>query len=245
MKKSVILLIVFLLSGAVIAWSVGQQEDPAGQGAPAKQVLEYWHFWGGKSEYPAIKKVMDSFTAKHPEIEIKESNYANAELRRQLELSFMAGDPPDLYNGPVGYGFRSYQMAGHLQPISDVWKEVGGDEIFPGGVKSVVTWEGEAWTMPIIVSQVNNVYYNVKVFNETGIAPVTNYEDFQQICDKLKASGVNALVGAGGSATWTQYALFPFVINELGPQGYMDMAQGKLEFDSPTMKGLWREYKKY
>jgi len=243
MKKSVILLI--LLLSAALTWSAGQQETPAEQGSAAKQVLEYWHFWGGKSEYPAIKKVMDAFTAQHPEIEIKESNFGNAELRRQLELSFMAGDPPDMYNGPVGYGFRSYQMAGHLQPISDVWKEVDGENIFPEGVKSVVTWEGEAWTMPALVFQTNNVYYNVKVFNETGVAPVTNYEDFQKICNKLKASGVNALIGAGGSATWTQYALFPFVINELGPQGYKDMAQGNLEFDSAVMKKLWGQYKQY
>jgi glucose/mannose transport system substrate-binding protein len=131
-----------------------------------------------------------------------------------------------------------------LEPITDVWNEVKGNEIFPKGLAAVCYFEGQAWAMPVDLHTLNEVWYNVSVFKRLGLKPPETWADFAQVCRTLKSNSI-APMTAALRGPWAVYTLFPFLIETLGATGYRDLGRGEISFQDDRIKKAFAMYKEY
>ena len=222
MKKKVfllILLVIFVLSVLPVF------------AANTENVVEIWHSWTSGKEVQSITCLIDSFREKYPEISIKDRAIpgSTAEIRQQLGVAFIGGNPPEICALGPGYNLKSYVDAGRLRPITDVWNEISGNKIFPEGIAKVIVFDNEAWAVPLNIHTINTVWYNVKVFEKYNLEEPKTWEEFKHVCSVLKENGLEPITAAG---FWSVYALYPFLITTLGPEGYAALGQGKVSFTS-------------
>jgi len=221
-KKKVfllILLVIFILS--VLPVFAENTEN----------VVEIWHYWTAGREAQSINCLIDSFREKYPEISIKDRAIpgSTAQIRQQLGVAFMGGNPPEIFQVTPGYNLKSFTDAGRLTPITDVWNEIKGNEIFSEGITKIAVFDNEAWVVPLDIHTINTVWYNVKVFKKYNLEEPKTWEEFKHVCSVLKENGLEPITAAG---FWSVYALYPFLITTLGPEGYAALGQGKVSFTS-------------
>lgn len=197
--------------------------------ANTENVVEIWHSWTAGKEVQSITCLIDSFREKYPEISIKDRAIpgSTAEIRQQLGVAFIGGNPPEICALGPGYNLKSYADAGRLIPITDVWNEVRGNKIFPEGIAKVTVFDNEAWAVPLNIHTINTVWYNVKVFEKYNLEEPKTWEEFEHVCSVLKENGLEPMTAAG---FWSVYALYPFLVTTLGPEGYAALGQGKISF---------------
>ncbi|MCJ7618429.1 MAG: ABC transporter substrate-binding protein, partial [Desulfobacterales bacterium] len=222
MKKKVfllILLVIFVLSVLPVF------------AASTENVVEIWHYWTAGREAQSISCLMDSFREKYPEVSVKDRTIpgSTAELRQQLGIAFMGGNPPEIFQVGPGYNLKSYVDAGRLSPITDVWNEISGNKIFPEGIAKLTVFNNEAWAVPLNIHTISTVWYNVKVFEKYNLEEPKTWEEFKHVCSVLKENGLEPIAAAG---FWSVYALYPFLITTLGPEGYVAIGEGEVNFTS-------------
>lgn len=64
-------------------------------------------------------------------------------------------------------------------------------------VENPIQYNGKTYIVPTI-RQTQGVIYNKKIFNELGIQEPETFQDFLNICEKIKESGVDPLLVCGG-----------------------------------------------
>jgi len=222
MKKKVfllILLVIFVLSVLPVF------------AASTENVVEIWHYWTAGREAQSISSLIDSFREKYPEVSVKDRTIpgSTAELRQQLGIAFMGGNPPEIFQVGPGYNLKSYVDAGRLSPITDVWNEISGNKIFPEGIAKLTVFNNEAWAVPLNIHTISTVWYNVKVFEKYNLEEPKTWEEFKHVCSVLKENGLEPIAAAG---FWSVYALYPFLITTLGPEGYVAIGEGEVNFTS-------------
>jgi ABC-type glycerol-3-phosphate transport system substrate-binding protein len=79
----------------------------------------------------------------------------------------------------------------------------------------------------------NVIFYNKKVFNDLGLQPPTTWEEFLEVCDKIKQAGITPLV-IGNSDLWTAGNWVAHIISRVvGEDAYSEAMQLKQPFNSP------------
>ena len=233
--RSRLLLIVLLLLcfSAAAVWSEGVK------------VLNVWTYWGAGAELDAVNAIVNGWKAKNPGVAVEVRGLPSSdELRRQVSASLLGGNPPEVFTSGAGYSVKSWADAGATAPITSVWKEIGGNKIFPRGVASVTYFDNEAWAIPLNIHVLNYVWYNVKVFEKYKISPPKTWLEFEKICKLLKQNGIAPTVGAL-KGPWAVYTLYPFLIKNLGASGYRKLGAGEVSFLSDSIKKSFKDYKRY
>ncbi len=212
-----------LFAGAITATS-----------AYAQDTYEIWHYYAAGSELAG----MEALIANGNEA-VDEANFKGViipgnvvELRRQLQTAFLGGQPPAAYQSSMAFELKAFVDGGRLHPLTEVWSEINGDEIFPDGVQRVVKIDGVPYGVPYDLSLINNVFYNVEIFEELGLEAPTDWESFLATCSALSDAGYQPLGNAGGPF-WSLYNFYAPLVSVLGVDGYYQLASGEIGFDSP------------
>lgn len=205
--------------------------------AAQAQDAELWHFFSSGSEAEGLDALVAIANAKNADNPISPKVFPGniLEMRRSIQTSLMGGNPPAAYGSGFGYELKTFADGGHLRPMDDVWARIRGDEIFPDGVKRVTMVDGHPMGIPFDLSLINNVFYNKKVLETNGVAVPTDWDSFIAACDALRAKGVEPLGNAGGPY-WSMYNFYPALISTVGVDGYYQLADGSLAFDSPEFR---------
>lgn len=208
----------------------------------AAQTVAFWHYWGAGGERDAVDALIAAAEeATGLEVEDRFISGAATEMRRQLSTAFMAGRPPGVYQSSLGYDLKVFVDAGRLRPLDDVWARVGGEEIFPEGLRRVVSIDGHPYAIPLNMHVTNHVFYNVKVFDELGLTPPTTWEEFHEVSAILRENGVEPLANAGGS--WSLYHIYISMAEVLGAEGYFAASRGEIPFDGPEFRAVFEHYR--
>ncbi len=156
-------------------------------------------------------------------------------LRQQVQVSITGGSPPMAYQFNSGYDLTQIADSGRILDIKDVWQEMRGDEIFPEGLRRIITFDGVRAAIPISLSIVNDVFYNKEVFDRLGLVPPTRWEEWNQVCEKLEANNV-ACLGNSSGWPWSFYNFYAPLLSVVGEEGYWQFARGELSFTGPEMR---------
>jgi len=258
--KSAITKIQAIIAIVVIAVGVGvasafvtyQLVRPA---PPAKaNLLEIYHWWTSGGEKAAIDALVEVFKRRYPDVGVIQSPVAGGAgyvMKAVMKSMVAAGEAPDAFQVHAGYEMKPYVDAGYLEPIDDLWKEEGWEEVFPAVVKDMVKWRGHYYAVPVNIHRANVLWYNKRMLDEHGIDPATlnTWDGFFAACEKLRAAGIKYPIAMGGKGKWEIAHALEQIFASMGIDFYQDLVNGKITDPShpKLVKAfeIFRDYLKY
>jgi len=163
----VIILVVII---AVLVGIIVYLTQPSAPQVERKLLIYHWWTAGGEKE--AINAVFNIFLQQYKDVEIVENPVAGgagAVMKAVIWGLLAAGTPPDTFQVHAGGELKEYVDAGYLQPVDDIWRELGLEQVIPPTLQSMCKFGGHYYAVPINVHRSNVLWYNPKIFNELGI----------------------------------------------------------------------------
>jgi ABC-type glycerol-3-phosphate transport system substrate-binding protein len=221
------------LAVSLLALSVAAGSAPAS----AQQVPEFWHYMGVGGEYDGVKAMIAEINKQNPDAPVTERVIPGHTqgLRQQVQVSLMGGTPPMAYQFNSGYDLTQVANSGRILDIEDVWQDIRGDEIFPEGLRRIITFDGVHTALPISLSIVNDVFYNKALFEKLNLTPPTTWEEWNTVCETLEANNV-ACLGNSAGWPWSFYNFYAPLLSVVGEEGYWQFARGELSWTGPEMR---------
>ncbi len=208
--------------------SASQSSEPAGE----KQVtLKVLSFKSGQ-EIGNMEQLNEKFEQENPGIQIELEAKGGTAYKELLKARAASGELADVVMVHPGYSsLGPYAEADYLLDLSgEPW---AGD--IADSAKSVTSFEGKLYALPNDLAALG-VYYNKEVFEKLGLAVPTTYDEFLEICEKIKASGMNAIALNKDWQIFDTYTFAPSWIYANHPD-----FDDKMNAGEGTFAGVWEE----
>ncbi|MCM3110982.1 ABC transporter substrate-binding protein [Lederbergia lenta] len=191
MKKFFLIYTILTLSLGIFL--IGCSKEPTGTKTGSEKggtkEFTYWYPWGGDSEKWDNWR-MDKFAKEYPDHKIH-AVYAPPDggLSNGKLLSAISGsNPPDVVISNDYAAAYALAAQGALEPLDEYLQGEGFDDstVLPS-FHDVMKFDGETYLFPQD-SNVNLLYYNVKMFEEAGLdpnKPPTTIEELDEYAEKL------------------------------------------------------------
>ena len=107
---------------------------------------------------------------------------------------------------------------------------------YPSDLEKLGEIKGHLYGLIIKGANKSTVWYNVKTFNDAGVKPPTNWNDFLKVAKTLKAAGTPAY-SIGGADGWTLTDLFENIyLRQAGPAKYDQLSKHQIKWTDPSVK---------
>jgi glucose/mannose transport system substrate-binding protein len=201
---------------------------------PEERKLEIFHWWTAPGEREAADAMFAALKEAYPDIEVVENPVAGGggvSHRVVLQARLAAGIPPDTWQTLGGAELKSYVDGGYLEPLDDLWAELGYADVIPGPLAKAVTIDGHPYVVPLNMHIQNILYYNKALFDELGLEPPKNYEELIAACEAIKAAHPEmAPMGLGTKEKWEAAFVLDSLLLELGgPEYYVKLFKGEVD----------------
>lgn len=249
MKKTFALVIAMVLILAVFAGcgntatsSASEPASTAGSTSDAVEEAEEYvihyptHQIGSNSSAPANAEMVRTFNEKYAgqyRIEVEEvpgdQNYLD-----KMKILAAANDLPDLVYGSnlldVVYSMGGAMSLNDALDADPEWKA-----LFPETVLSHNSRNGDIIALPN-EGQLIGYYYNTELFAQAGIeAPAKTWDEFFDICAKLKDAGITPVSMQTGDNAWCSQLVLSQMIAASGSEGftYMNSTEKHSDYEQP------------
>jgi glucose/mannose transport system substrate-binding protein len=204
--------------------------------------LEVFSWWTSGGEAAALNALFNTYKTQYPSVGIINATVAGGSgsaARPVLQTRLAVNNPPDTWQTHPGWELLGqYVGPGYCEPITDLYHSEGWDKAFPKALVNMVSQDGQAYAVLAGVHHGNVLWYNKKLLDKHGIKIGNSiaFDDFFAICDKLRSAGISA-IGVGDSGIWASAQLFEnTLLGVIGPQGWVDLFNGKMKWDDPKVK---------
>src|ERR1700761_8863919 len=211
-------------------------------GALGAEQVSVLHWWTSGGESKAIRVLKDDmqkqvYTGK----DFAVAGGAGAPAMTALKTQVISGNAPSAaqIKGPL---IQEWAEQGVLVPIDSVagdWKKN-----LPPEIDKIIHADGHYVAAPFSVHRVNWLYINKAALDKAGGKVPTNWNDFFQVADKMKAAGIMPI--AMGGQPWQDLTLWEDVVLSQGADFYkkaiVDLDQKTLT--SPQMVGVFDTVRK-
>jgi len=199
-----------------------------------KKPIRMYHVWGGAEEEP-WHKVLTAFETKSGIV--VDDVIKGSEWREAILTEIAAGNPCDVAVSWSGTFITDLAKKGQVLDITD---DVGPlVKNFPGGTVDGVTLNGRLYAAPTKFSAWV-VGYNKKVFEKLGISVPTNLDEFEAVCEKIKAAGIIPL--ASTLRDGAQFHIDHLIMSLYGPEFYAKLWQRhEVSWASPEVKTVFEK----
>ncbi len=156
----------------------------------------------------AYAKMVASFEAAHPDIEVDMLPVSQTDLWPKLAASYAGGDVPDLVLQVTAENIVSLYGQGLLEPLTDVVKEIGEDD-FEESARNLYFDKGEYFAVPASNNCVSLLWYRTDLLDQAGLAPPKTWSDFIAMAKALTGNGMYGAsmpygqAAMANSITWT------------------------------------------
>lgn len=177
---------------------------PAGaQAVLADDEIVYWNISTENPGRDIQEAAVNKFNAE------TESGYTvdnihiqNDTYKEKLVVAMSSGECPDMYSCWSGGPMFEYIESGYAQPIDDLFKEKGLDELLLDSAIEQASYNGHIYAIPYQNIALAGIFYNKEMFEQYGLEEPKTLSDLENICDTLKENGVIPFALANGSK-WT------------------------------------------
>src|SRR5215813_7818873 len=229
-------------------FAIGQA--PLTSGAPVENKLEVFSWWTSGGEAAALNELFNVYKKQDPGVEIVNATVAGgggSAALPVLQTRLAGGNPPDSWQIHPGWElFGGYVQANYCEPITDLYKSEGWDNVVPKDLIDMLTKNGQTYAVLVGVHRGNDLWYNKKVLEKNGIkvGDKMTFDEVFAAAEKLKGAGVTPLA-VGDSGIWATAQLFEnTLLGTVGPQGWTDLFHGKMAWDDPKVKQAAETYGK-
>jgi glucose/mannose transport system substrate-binding protein len=142
-----------------------------------------------------------------------------------------AGIPPDTFQTLGGAELKAYVDGGALEPLDDLWEELGYYDVVPGPLAKAVSVDGHPYVVPLNMHIQNILYYDQALFDELGLEAPKTYDDMIAAAQAIQeAYPDKAPLGLGTVENWEA----PFVLDSIllevgGPEYYVQLHKGEID----------------
>jgi multiple sugar transport system substrate-binding protein/raffinose/stachyose/melibiose transport system substrate-binding protein len=210
--------------------------------AVEKQKLIYNSYASDPEPRAADEEIVQMFMEKYPNIEVIHSTVAHEDFKQAIRAYLTASTPPDVMTWFAGNRARFFIDNDQIMDISDLWASEGWNESYPKGFQALSTVDGKQYFLPTSWYWWA-VYYRKSIFEEQGLEPPETWEEFLDVCAKLKEAGYTPLA-IGTKYRWTAAAWFDYLNMRVnGPEFHINLMLGKEKYDDPRVAEVfdyWR-----
>jgi alpha-glucoside transport system substrate-binding protein len=186
--------------------------------------------WTG-AEGEAFQAVLDGFKEENPDVKV--SYKAAAEPATVLSTSVEGGNPPDIAALPQPGFMTEFAQRGALKPID--FAEDAIKEGFSQSWLDLGTVDGKLYGLFFKGANKSTIWYNVPVFEDAGVEPAENWDDFLAAGDTIASSGVPPY-SIGGADGWTLTDLFENIyLRQAGPEKYDQLTKHEIPWTDPSV----------
>lgn len=187
----------------------------------------------------AMQEVVDAFN-KRGGAKGSLNTVASETFRTQLPTYLTSATPPDLYTWYPGSVAESYAKKNLLLDVSDIWAkpELAG---YSDALKTLCTDSAGKKVFVPTTYYWWGVFYRKSNFAKWGVKEPKTWDEFLDLCDKLKSKGVAPIgLGAGGGTPWVASSWFDYLnIRINGAKYHRDLLAGKHRFDDPEVRKVF------
>lgn len=187
----------------------------------------------------AMQEVVDAFN-KRGGAKGSLNTVASETFRTQLPTYLTSATPPDLYTWYPGSVAESYAKKNLLLDVSDIWAEpeLAG---YSDALKKLCTDSAGKKVFVPTTYYWWGVFYRKSNFAKWGVKEPKTWDEFLDLCDKLKSKGVAPIgLGAGGGTPWVASSWFDYLnIRINGAKYHRDLLAGKHRFDDPEVRKVF------
>jgi alpha-glucoside transport system substrate-binding protein len=242
-KQRFILLALLVAMLALVAAGCGGDDDDEGEGAgttaeetttaeeeSVSGTISVLAVWTG-AEGEAFQAVLDGFKEENPDVKV--SYKAAAEPATVLSTSVEGGNPPDIAALPQPGFMTEFAQRGALKPID--FAEDAIKEGFSQSWLDLGTVDGKLYGLFFKGANKSTIWYNVPVFEDAGVEPAENWDDFLAAGDTIASSGVPPY-SIGGADGWTLTDLFENIyLRQAGPEKYDQLTKHEIPWTDPSV----------
>lgn len=162
----------------------------SGEFTKADDPIVYWSMWdAGSNSAIAIQEAIDAYCeASGNEVEVE---WKGRDIQTIIGASIDAGENIDIYEDD--FQRLSTTFADYALPLDDMAEEYGyydkSNEALTSAVKG---WAGSLKCIPY-QGYASGIIYNKAVFEKAGVKEPATWEEFLDVCEKVKAAGYNPI----------------------------------------------------
>ncbi|MFF3870875.1 ABC transporter substrate-binding protein [Streptomyces sp. NPDC001978] len=174
---------------------------------------------------------------------------ASETFRTQLPTYLTSTNPPDVYTWYPGSVADAYAKKNLLLDLGEVWSspELKG---YSEALNSLCTASSGKKVFVPTTYYWWGMFYRKSNFAKWGVKEPKSWDEFLDLCDKLKSKGIAPIgLGAGGNTAWVASAWFDYLnIRINGAVYHRELLAGKHRFDDPEVRKVfdrWAELLPY
>jgi len=162
--------------------------------------LRLYHFWPGP-EQPPINELTRLFEKKYPNVKVSQNILEWWVYTASMPRHIMRG-MCDAMISEAGQMLYSFASTGLLSELTDLWESDGYNNIFPEWIAKRCMIDGEVYGFPAKVYTFC-VWYKKEVFRKYGVEPPETWDEFLELCRRLKKAGIHPIISGGdGTSDW-------------------------------------------
>ncbi|KOG76019.1 MULTISPECIES: ABC transporter substrate-binding protein [Streptomyces] len=202
---------------------------------------------------PQAKAAMEDLVAayaKKGEGRANLNTVAAETFRTQLPTYLTSANPPDVYTWYPGSVADTYAKKNLLLDLDDVWNASPDLKRYSKALNSLCTASSGKKVFVPTTYYWWGMFYRKSNFAKWGVSAPNSWDEFLDLCDKLKSKGVAPIgLGAGGNTPWVASAWFDYLdIRINGAAYHRQLLAGKHRFDDPEVRKVfdrWQEVLPY
>lgn len=171
-------------------------------------------------------------------------------FRTQLPTYLTSANPPDVYTWYPGSVADAYAKKNLLLDLDGVWASSPDLKRYSKALNSLCTATSGKKVFVPTTYYWWGMFYRKSNFAKWGVSEPKTWDDFLDLCDKLKSKGVAPIgLGAGGNTAWVASAWFDYLdIRINGAQYHRELLAYRHRFDDPEVRKVfdrWQELLPY
>ncbi len=224
--------LISLLPGIVFGAGGRQQQT---------QDVTFFHYFSG-SLAGGIEELVSEFNRDNPGVRLSHSPLDHEAFKTSIRVMLSGGNPPDLFSYWAGAQVQFLVDADRLEPIDDVYREFGLDDLFSDAVLQGTEYNGRKYFLPLTQHFVA-FFYNKAAFAQAGVTPPETWDEFLAVCEALKDAGITP-IALGSRERWpAQFWLDYPLLRTAGPQYRAELMAGTASYTDPEVARAFEMWK--
>ncbi len=149
-----------------------------------------------------FRAALSAFEAANPGVHVELVEMDDDVYQKMgLVTLFVGGSPPDVYFQWGGYQVRKWANAGYALDLSPDFPPAERARYLPFTWASCLGDDGRVYLWPNSASVTTVLWYRPSLFARLGLVPPATWEQFLQLCARVKAAG-HAPLAVGNRELW-------------------------------------------
>lgn len=200
------------------------------QAAAAEEVtLVMWHNhpeWKDR-----VQAILNVFEEEHPNIHIELEEIPGPDYTVKLNTALAAGEAPDLIAFSPGLELRAAVDAGYIHELTDL---VNIDSLNPSA-QDAAKIDDKVYALPILGLYTVGLYYHKDIFEQYGLTPPTNWDEFVDVAEKLKAEGIAPMMAPAQDGVIPFFLYMLLASSILKADGFEKVRSGEIKLTDPEL----------